>query len=223
MKKLLLLCLIPLVLTSCVDDTNKKPEGYDYIVGDDYSDLVKVTFKYGNIEGKIGQTYKVWGVKRGSTTNGLEPKMPSTGYLSAMTSYGFTQDFKIKDGMSGIRLGNYAFNSDTTLYVKYYEPMQEIRFCIPNGPTNKGSGMMYQYKIIYGNTEIYRMPTLDNQTFDTDWGEFKLSQSLEPWVTQWGWTKIDSWFYDEQLTKPISTPFRLSHNGDQLKFWVKCS
>lgn len=221
-KRYLFISIIPLLLTSCIN--NKEPEGYDYIVGDDYSDLVTLTFKYGNIEGKIDQVYKVWGVKRGQTTDGMEPKKPDSKY-SIMPSYGYTLDFRIGDEgvMNSFDLKQVRWEEDTTIYVKYYEAMQEIRYCIPNGPTNKGSGMMFSQNVIYGNTEIYRLPTIDNQTIDSDWGEFKLPESLKPWVTQWGWTKIDGWYYDEALTKPITLPFRLSHNGDELKWWAKCS
>lgn len=221
-KRLLSFAVIPLLLASCVSD--KQPEGYDYIVGDDYKDLVKLTFKYGNIEGKIGQTYKVWGVKRGSTTDGLEPKKPDERY-SIMPLYGFTLDFKAGDeeAMGPYEFRTTSWKEDTTIFIKYYEPMQEIRFCIPDGGSGKGSGMMFSQKNIYGNTEIYKLPTLDNQTIDSDWGEFKLLESLDPWVSNRGYSKIDGWYYDEALTKPITLPFRLSHNGDELKWWAKCS
>ena len=221
-NNLLMLCIIPLLLTSCVDD-DKMPEGYDYIVGDDYKDLVTLTFKYGNIDGKVGQVYKTWGVKRGETTDGMEPKKPDDRYI--MVYYGLTLDFKI--GEKGV-MNNFDFRTtkweeDTTIYIKYYEKMQEIRYCITTGDTNKGSGMMFKHEVVYGNTEIYRLPSMDNQTLDSDWGEFNLPEQLDSWVTARGWSKIDGWYYDEEFTKPITVPFRLKSDGNYLKWWAKCS
>lgn len=227
MKKFVLLLLSLLTLSGCgVDNETTRPEGYDYIVGTDYSDLVTITFKYGNIDdkvinAKIGDVYKVWGIPRNTSLGyDLEPKPPFHIYLSAWTMYGFSQNFTAEND---ITLHSYVFTKDTVLFVKYYESLMETRFCIPNGPTNKGSGMMFSQKSFLGNQEIYRMPSLNNLTFDTDWGSTKLAYDISPWITQWGWTKLDGWYYDEEFTREITLPFRVTHNGADLKWWIKCS
>lgn len=90
---------------------------YDYVVGKDYSDLVKITFIIANIEGRIGETWKVWGVPRNQKLNSYEPIYPEKHFDYAQ--YGLTPDFSYLKG-ENIYIDSYLFNKDTIVYCKYY-------------------------------------------------------------------------------------------------------
>lgn len=80
--------------------------------------------------------------------------------------------------------------------------------------------MMFEQKTFFYNTEVYSLPTLENQTFETDWGITELKEILNPWVTQWRYSKIVGWYYDEGLTKEVTVPFKINNDGN-IWFWMK--
>ena len=223
MKKiasLILSMVFSIVLVGCsaspIDDTlNDK---YDIIVGDETKELVDVTFitvNYADVDDRY------WGVEKGiSLGYDREPRYPN--HLVTIAEYGLTPDFTPAKGDT-INISTYQFTEDTTVFVKYYGGLLLRRFCIPNGPTDKGSGMMFEQNSIFDNTEVYALPTLDNQFFLTDWGTIELAEDLTPWITQWGYTDIEGWYYDEELTQEVTVPFTISSSDSNIWFWVKGS
>lgn len=217
MKKILLLLgILPMMLASCGDKEDDLSDKYDYVYGDSSKGLVTVKFLYGNESGLVGELYKTWGVEKGASIRfGTEPKFPSTKYTSAI--YGYSADVNLSND---VFLSDIIFDKDTTLYVKWFGAAQNIKFCIPNGPTNKGSGMMFEQEGWCYNSAITKLPTLDDQEMDTDFGGYRLSQSLNPWVTQWGYTSIVGWYLEETLTTQIKVGDKI---GSFVQMWAKCN
>lgn len=218
MLNLLVLFLFIVTLQGCSsnlnNDTDDLSDVYNIIVGDKTKELVTVKFVTLNYDGAIE---RIWGVEKGiSLGYDYEPKYPHR--LLTLAEYGLTPDFTPANGR--IRLDTYQFLTDTTIYVKYYGGLQLRRFCIPNGPTNKGSGLMFELNQFFYNTEVYSLPTLENQSFNTDWGTIDLMYDLTPWVTQWGYSKIVGWYYDEELTNEVTVPFKINNDGN-IWFWLK--
>ncbi|MDG0889203.1 hypothetical protein [Paracholeplasma manati] len=221
MKKILTLLLFMILIITiqgCSSNSNNSSDDlsdvYSLIIGDKSKELVSVKFVAINYE---GANDRVWGVEKGLTLGyDYEPKYPH--FTLTMAEYGLSPDFTPTNGK--IQLATYQFLVDTTIYVKYYGGLVTRRFCIPNGPTNKGSGMMFESRQFFYNTEVYSLPTLENQSFETDWGTIELMYDLTPWINQWGYTKIVGWYYDEELTNEVTVPFKVGNDGN-IWFWVK--
>lgn len=223
MKRILslsLLIIVSFLIAGCSSKpTTQNPNDiYDIIVGDNSKDIVAVTFITVNYAG-VNDRY--WGVEKGiSIGYDREPKYP--GRLITIAEYGLSSDFTPGNGDT-ININTFRFTEDTTVYVKYYGGLLLRRFCIPNGPTDKGSGMMFEQRSFFDNTEVYSLPTLENQYFATDWGNSDLAEDLTPWITQWGYTKIEGWYYDEELTQEVTVPFKITSSDSNIWFWVKGS
>lgn len=221
MKKFLtffILLLVTISIQGCSSSSNQISDNpddiYSLIIGDKTKELVTVKFVPLNYD---GATERTWGVEKGiSLGYEYEPKYPH--HTITIAEYGLSPDFTPANGK--ITLSSYKFNEDTIVYVKYYGVLLTRRFCIVNGPTNKGSGMMFEQNSFFYNTEVYSLPTLENQSFETDWGTIELRYDLTPWLTQWGYTKIVGWYYDEGLTQEVTVPFKVNSDGN-IWFWLK--
>ena len=195
--------------TTACNSTNKNdvhvPSGYDYIVGDDYSNLVTITFKYANIAGKNGQTYKIWGIKKGEKLGrGLEPAYPSSQFNCAY--YGTTSNFSRADG-TNIDLGLYTFDFDTTVYCKYYGSEQYWKINYINTQNNSlGSD---SWKTTRFNSQIREMPNVSNQfTLTTDIDtKIKIYSGHIEYFLGLGYTKF-AYYTSKDCTKQITVPFQ---------------
>ncbi|MCM1197152.1 MAG: hypothetical protein NC310_08830 [Roseburia sp.] len=196
---------------------------YDYVVGKDYSDLVKITFIIANIEGRIGETWKVWGVPRNQRLNSYEPIYPEKHFDYAQ--YGLTPDFSYLKG-ENIYIDSYLFDKDTTVYCKYYggnivaSPSLTINIVKEKSHIISGEAVSVSMRI---NTEVYELPSLENKfSFLTDLGEYRTKSyeysAFYNLIKYPGYTKF-TWFYDEDLTQKISLPYRIPKT-DKIVYWV---
>lgn len=221
-KSFLLLCLPFLMLTGCTNDDSgngqQKPDGYDYIVATDYSDLVKITFKIANIDGRNGETWKVWGCKRGTyigTQN--EPVYPSSKYDIAQ--YGLSSSFSWVDG-SCITLGTYVFNSDTTVYCKYYgsnstkQPSWRVHYGTSVDHFGWSDNLV---DTSYYNAEIRQLPLpSNNYVLKDDQGQRSFNKGVNITLSEYGYTKY-TYYKDQQCTQKVTLPFQ---NADVNELWV---
>jgi len=197
------------------DDLNSN---YDIVVGDETKEVVAVTFIPVNYD---DARERYWGVEKGISLGfNREPSYPH--HTITIAEYGLTRDFTPDNG-NDININTYRFNEDTIVYVKYYGGFVNTKFCIPNGPTNKGSGMMFEHNTLFLNDLVYSLPTLENQYFESEWGQTLLREDLTPWVTQWGYTDIEGWYHDEELTQEIIVPYTMTSSDYGKCMWLKGS
>lgn len=226
----ILFCSIPFIVEAFIKNNEKSeyiPEidlsDYDYVVGKDYSDLVKITFIIDNIEGRIGETWKVWGVPRNKKLNSYEPIYPEKHFDYAL--YGLTPNFSYLKG-ENIPLDSYLFNEDTIVYCKYYggdsiaSPSLKINIVKEKSHIISGEVASVSMRI---NTEVYELPSSENKfCFLTDLGKFRMKpyeySAFYNLVEYSGYTKF-TWFYDEDLTQKISVPYRIPKT-DKIIYWV---
>lgn len=226
----ILFCTIPFIVENIIknDENNvQEPEidlsEYDYVVGKDYSDLVKVTFIIANIEGRIGETWKVWGVPRNERLNSYEPIYPEKYFDYAQ--YGLTPDFSYLKG-ENIFIDSYLFQKDTIVYCKYYggdsvaSPSLKINIVKEKSHIISGEVASVSMRI---NTEVYELPSLANKfAFLTDLGEYRMKpyeySAFYDLIEYSGYTKF-TWFYDENLTQKISVPYKILET-DKIVYWV---
>lgn len=216
LKSLMPILAVSLLLAGCGDNQGGSvtpPSGYDYIVGTDYSDLVKITFKYGNIEGKVGQTYKVWGISRGGTLGTqLKPAYPSSSYNCGY--YGLSADSCWADGTC-MDLGVYKSNSDTTVYCRYYGsgytsmPTWRIHFGLSKNDYGWSASVQ---NTSYYNAEIRQMPNVANNfTIKTDIGSSQVNDSVMIYLKDMGY-KTFNYYFDQNATRPVNGPFQNTIN-----------
>lgn len=217
MRKILLFCLIMVLAFSTVgcattnDNGSQAPSGYDYIVGNDYSDLVTITFKYANIEGKNGETYKTWAIKRGGQLGRqLEPQYPSSQYNYAY--YGLRSNFCWVDGTT-IDLGLYTFDSDTTIYCKYYGtgyskmPTWRVHF---GRSKNDWSWNESWSDTSYYNAQIRELPTPNNKfkiATDVDDTKRRINSGIIDYLVSLGYSNF-TYYTTQDCTEKIALPFQ---------------